>query len=151
VIIGTVLKLSVLRHSTYRHLYIFSILHATLSTFVEISIFSFILLFWTFYSSGFQSIDSQYIQSYVRLSLSILFPEVFRVIAVMLHIFDAEPGLLVLLSCLIFSMQWQSYVTCTNQRWEALVPGLVVATVARFLWQHVVYRGDELWELGVFT
>lgn len=69
----------------------------------------------------------------------------------MLHIFDAESELLVLLSVLIFSIQCQSYVTNTNFRWQSILPGMAMAAVARFIWQHIVYGSEELWQLGIFT
>lgn len=150
-VIGMVLKLAVLRNSIYRHLYLSSWLHALLTTSMEIFLFTAFLLLWASYVYGFQPMETQYVRSYSRLNLAILFPEVFRVIALVLHIFDSEQELLVLLSLLILSIQCNAYCTITNLRWVSLWPGVLGAVLLRYIWQHLIYRKDELWLLGEFT
>lgn len=151
VTIGTFLKLLVLHHSAYEHVHVWAVLHAALTTTLEVAIYLGCLLLWISYLNGFQSIEGQYVRSYRRLCLSLLFPEVFRMLAVVLHVFDSQPDLLVLITLLILSLQCTSYHVVTNLRWESLVPGLALAVCSRLVWMRILYPPSDLWALGGFS
>jgi hypothetical protein len=145
-----VLKLVILKNGAYRSLGLFSILHAIIVTVAEHLIF-FATIAATILISARLRVSYNSKQA-TRLFLAVLFPESFKIIAVVLHTFDSEPNLLVLLEILILSIQIVSFSAIS----PSLPPRLLYAAfllgmVLRIVLKNMVYDQEDLWLLGGFT
>lgn len=150
-IISLALQLIVLRHTQYRRVNIWTLLVISLASVCELSIFSSTIILYILYHSSFQSIATSYVGSFTRLFLCILFPEVFRVVAIILYMFDSHADLLILISLLVLSVQLVSIHSTTNLRWEIVIGGLVIASSLRLLLLRCFYSSEDIWTLGGFT
>lgn len=92
-----------------------------------------------------------------RLYLAVLFPESFRIVALVLHTFDTEPSLLMLLGLFIASIQFISFHSVlqnTTQplRIRAMIAlSFVLAMGAKVVSKMWFYSHRDIWLLGGFT
>lgn len=102
-----------------------------------------------FYNSTGASVYSQLWKT--RLFLCLLFPESFKITALVLHTFDSEPNLLILLQLIILSIQFLSFhsVTGVSRRW--LLLAFVAGVWLRLIIKSLCYSRSDLWLLGGFT
>lgn len=150
-VISLALQLIVLRHTLYRRVNAWTLLAILLASAFELAIFASTLIVYSMYQSSFQAISTTYAGSFTRLFLCITFPEVFRVVAIILYMFDSHADLLVLISLLVLSMQLVSIHSTTNMRKELVIGGLVVASFLRLLLLRCFYDSRDIWTLGGFT
>jgi sensor histidine kinase regulating citrate/malate metabolism len=84
-----------------------------------------------------------------KVYVALAFPEIFKVAAVLLQIFDNEPTLLLLIGLLILSMQQTSLESVTSTTTSKLNGIIVVAVLLRFVVRCFLHRFYDVWLLGL--
>ena len=88
----------------------------------------------------------------LKVYLSLLFPEIFRSIAIMLYVFDVESELLFLLGLVIVSIQYEALRSVLNATPAlTLAVAFILAVLARFLVKMILYKTSDVVLLGGFT
>lgn len=90
-------------------------------------------------------------RSFTRLFLAVLFPEAFRIVAIVLHTFESEPNLLVLLSLLIVAIQVVSLQCVSLVSLRILIGCFALGLAAKILMKTRFYSYQDMWLLGGFT
>ena len=84
-----------------------------------------------------------------KVYVALAFPEIFKVAAVLLQIFDNEPSLLLLIGLLIISIQQTSLESVTSISTPKLNMIIFVAVSLRLLVRCFFYRFYDVWLLGI--
>lgn len=84
-----------------------------------------------------------------KVYVALAFPEIFKVAAVLLQIFDDEPTLLLLIGLLITSIQHTSLESVTSISTSKLNTIMLLAVFLRFFVRCVFHRLHDAWLLGV--
>jgi hypothetical protein len=167
------LKLIILQESAYHIWSISSIIHAILITFLEYVLLALSMALCIPYiinvassiqgnvNIGSSSISPtvpstnsnlEHQQLGLRLYFALLFPEAFRVIAIVLHTFDSEPKLLLWLSLLIVAMQIMAVYSVTKGiRLRIISFYFVMSLIIRMSMKVQVYTYDDIRLLGGLT
>ena len=83
-----------------------------------------------------------------KLYLSLIFPEVIRCVAIILQIFDPEPSLLLLIACLIFSIQSMSFRALVHVNKKQYIIAVVLALLSRVFVKYFFYSTSDIGKLG---
>lgn len=143
------LKVVILLNTCYKPVHILSFAHALMVSLVEFVLFALAIALFIPFAPRISTTSS----ALTRLYLALLFPESFRVVALVLHTFDSEPSLLLLLGILIAAIQFVSFQSCMlhpfSQRmiWFCMLVGMMAKVVGK-LW---FYKPSDVWLLGAFT
>lgn len=84
-----------------------------------------------------------------KVYLALAFPEIFKVAAVLLQIFDNEPTLLFLIGLLIVSIQQISLESVTSISTHKLNLIIFVAVFLRFTIRSLFHHITDIWLLGM--
>jgi hypothetical protein len=84
-----------------------------------------------------------------KVYVALAFPEIFKVAAVLLQIFDDEPTLLLLIGLLITSIQHTSLESVTSISTSKLNTIMLFAVFLRFFVRCIFHRLHDAWLLGV--
>ena len=84
-----------------------------------------------------------------KIYVALAFPEIFKVAAVLLQIFDNEPTLLFLIGLLILSIQQTSLGSVTSILTPKLNVIIFIAVLLRLLVRSCFHRIFDVWLLGV--
>lgn len=148
ILMSASLKLLILQGTMYLNADFRDFTHATYVTCMEFAIFALgISISFPFLASS--SNDSE--NKLSRLYLAVLFPESFRVIAIVLHAFDSEPNLLFLLGLLIISMQFVSLHSLFHAMSGWIYMGFVVGILSKIMVKMLFYTWHDMILLGAFS
>ena len=86
-----------------------------------------------------------------KIYVALAFPEIFKVAAVLLQIFDDEPTLLLLIGLLIISIQLTSLESVTSISPHKLNTIIFVAALLRFLVRCLFHKRQNVWLLGMVS
>ena len=86
-----------------------------------------------------------------KIYVALAFPEIFKVAAVLLQIFDDEPTLLLLIGLLIISIQLTSLESVTSISPHKLNTIIFVAALLRFLVRCLFHNRQNVWLLGMVS
>lgn len=86
-----------------------------------------------------------------KIYVALAFPEIFKVAAVLLQIFDNEPTLLLLIGLLIISIQQTSLESVTSIPLHKLNMIIFFAALLRFFVRCLFHRFADVWLLGVVS
>ena len=151
---GIILKLLILRTSTYQQLTLTTILHVLLANTIELlTFFGMIACLLTCIPYIRRQLDTITTKLWIKIYFGVLFPEVFRVLAIMLYIFEVESELLLLLGLVILSIQYQALQSITSLHISPTLLGLIfiMAILSRLLIKMMIYPTHALILLGGLT
>jgi hypothetical protein len=86
---------------------------------------------------------------YTKLYLSLIFPELLRIFAIVIQVFDTEPVLLLLFASLILSIQFLTFHCLTNIRMSQLAACVVAVIVLKVATNYAIYSLSDLYLLGI--
>lgn len=176
ILFNMILKLSVLHNRTYRNLFsILPSLHLITSTAIEHGVFvtavilgtsplqlgvllicrtvftymmfDVLLGLWCLPNS--RNLVNGQTKFKRKVYAALAFPEIFKVAAVLLQIFDDEPTLLLLIGLLIISIQQISLESVTSISTHKLNTIIFFAVALRFLVRCFFHRLSDVWLLGI--
>ena len=86
-----------------------------------------------------------------KIYVALAFPEIFKVAAILLQIFDDEPTLLLLIGLLIISIQLTSLESVTSIPPHKLNTIIFAAALLRFLVRCLFHNMQNVWLLGMVS
>ena len=150
-VVSVLLKLLRLRDTFFQKPSPSKVLIGSVSCFLEV--FGFIsilvLLLWLLtinkQSTNFSS------EKYRMIYPSLIFPELLRALAVVLHTFDSKPNLLFLLGLMVLSIQFMALQSLLRVSNKALLTCFTAALTVRLLTKLCFYTYDDISLLGFLT
>lgn len=175
ILFNSILKLSVLHNTTYRNIFsILPSLHLITSTAIEHGVFvsavilgkyvtirihcsyqtnmtnaSFAIIAGLWCLPNSRNLMNGKTKFKRKVYVALAFPEIFKVAAVLLQIFDDEPTLLLLIGLLIISIQQISLDSVTSISTHKLNTIIFFAVTLRFLVRCFFHRLSDVWLLGI--
>jgi hypothetical protein len=112
--------------------------------------FSFVFMISSQFRMNFISI---FIKLNRKMYLSLVLPEYFKGVAIILQIFDQDPYLLTILQFLILSIQQVSFQTVVTTKITPvqIVIGLAVGTIFKILTRKIFFKLTDIITLGVIA
>lgn len=130
---------------------VFTVLHLTISSFLEHGV-SIISICWFLWCTGdlqlFASGQNKFLR---KLYFSLAFSEYFKVVVIVLQIFDSEPRFFFLFGVLLASIQFMSLRSLINHNPKRLFVAIVIGNLCRFLVRIIFYDMAKLKLLGLIA
>ncbi len=93
--------------------------------------------------------NSMYGKYYRRLYFSISFPEYFKLIAIILQVFDSEPELLTIFGMFLLSISSFSVHCFTNKPLARIIPVLVLGSITKLCIRRLWYDNQSIYIQGI--
>lgn len=150
IVVSSFLKIVLLRNTDYRKLTPLSIIHvASCSSLEQLALLLSVAAVLSCYPP-----TRHYVSKHCRIKskmyLSLVFPELIRVAAIMLQIFDAEPVLMLLIAAIMFSIQSIAFRCLITLQSKHYILGAVIVLSSKLLVKYCFYSFDDIWRLGLF-
>lgn len=150
---NAILKIFILHRSIYRNVFRFSpAFHLLSSTLCEHGIFigAVMVGLWLMPNTRHLMTDGRN-RFKRKIYVAVAFPEIFKVAAILLQIFDNEPTLLLMVGLLIISIQQTSLQSVTNLPLYRLNYIILSAVAVRFFMRNLFHRFSDVWLMGLVS
>ena len=149
--VAIILRLVILREATYRHVTVKTFTMLAFSCAIDIHFFI-ACIYLLLYLTPRAKLVFQNKRTLVSIYLAIAFPEMLKIIAILLHAFDSESSLLFLFGLLIISIQFTS-LQCLLSDVKILFIALefIVAVILRVLLKRLFFSWSDIHLMGVLT
>lgn len=149
--INSILKFIVLYDTLYHHWSPLSLIaHVILSSAVEHTIFATVTVFLLMLRNDAQLLTtSVYGKYYRRLYFALAFPEYFKMIAILLQVFDSEPKLLMLFGVLLLSIQCRSVQNFTHKPFHRIFPVICISMTLKLMVKAMWFDFNSILIQGV--
>ena len=152
ILVNSILKVSLLHRTIYRNVFRFLPgLHLIISSILEHIVLVSIIALGLWMTPNTRLIMNTQKQFKRKLYVAIAFPEIFKVAAVLLHIFDTEPTLYFFIGLLIISIQLTSLQSIISMPSRRLTLIVISAVFVRLLVRCSFHRLSDVWKLGVVS
>jgi hypothetical protein len=151
--VNAILKISVLHRSIYRNVFRFNpASHLLASTLCEHGAFVCAVMagLWLMPNTRHLMLDGRN-RFKRKIYVAVAFPEIFKIAAVLLQIFDNEPTLLLMVGLLIISIQQTSLQSVTNLPLYRLNYIILSAVGVRFLMRVLFHKLSDVWMMGLVS
>jgi len=93
--------------------------------------------------------NNMYGKYYRRMYFAITFPEYFKVLAILLQVFDSESELLALFGAFVLSITSFSVHSFTNKPLMRMIPVILVGSIAKLCMKRLWYDNQSIYLQGI--
>lgn len=126
------------------------ILHLLISSLLEHTCFVLVVVFVLFCRADLPiPSNNMYGKYYRRMYFSIAFPEYFKILAILLQVFDSEPELLGLFGAFVLSITCFSVHSFTNKPLMRIIPVIIGGSLSKLLMKRLWYDSQSIYIQGI--